>query len=172
MSDRDDATNAEPDALSADEQEELLQEIERNRTLSGRLSVLVSAIAVLFSLYQVWLAARGFIFEVSLPVVGTVRVAALQQLQINALHVVFALTLAFALFLTLMAVWEVVQSVTSSNEPAPCTEQSVTLNEDALRRLEDGEPMTVRRWHGHDLELAGTQVIDVETTEDTEGDER
>jgi len=98
MSDRDDATNAEPDALSADEQEELLQEIERNRTLSGRLSVLVSAIAVLFSLYQVWLAARGFIFEVSLPVVGTVRVAALQQLQINALHVVFALTLAFALF--------------------------------------------------------------------------
>jgi len=75
---------------------------------------------------------------------------------------------AFALFLTLMAVWEVIQSVTSSSEPAPRTEQSVTLNEDALRHLEDGEPMTVRRWHGRDLELSGTQVIDVETAEDTE----
>lgn len=77
---------------------------------------------------------------------------------------------AFALFLTLMAVWEVVQSVTSSSEPAARTEQSVTLNEDALRRLEDGEPVTVRRWHGGDLELSGTQVIDAETVTDESED--
>jgi hypothetical protein len=47
----------------------------------------------------------------------------------------------------------------------------VTLNEDALRRLEDGQPVTVRRWHGQDLELSGTRVIDVETVEDEQTDD-
>lgn len=77
---------------------------------------------------------------------------------------------AVAVFLTLMAVWEVIRSVTSSSEPAPQTEQSVTLGEDALRRLEDGEPVTVQRWHGGDLELTGAQVIDVEPVDETEED--
>ncbi|WP_353634609.1 hypothetical protein ABSL23_02320 [Halobacterium sp. NMX12-1] len=80
------------------------------------------------------------------------------------------LALAVALFLTLMAAWEVIQSVTSSSEPAPRTEQSVTLGEDALRRLEDGEPVTVQRWHGGDLELTGAQVIDVQPVEDESDD--
>ncbi|GAA0276911.1 hypothetical protein [Halobacterium noricense] len=75
---------------------------------------------------------------------------------------------AVAVFLTLMAVWEVIQSVTSSSEPAPRTEQSVTLGEDALRRLEDGEPVTIPRWHGGDLELTGAQVIDVEPVDEQE----
>ena len=54
--------------------------------------------AVLFSAYQMWLAARGFVFSVTLPVVGTVGFGQLQQLQINALHVTFALVLAFLLY--------------------------------------------------------------------------
>ena len=78
------------------------------------------------------------------------------------------LAFALGLFITLMALWEAIQAVTSSSEPAPRTEQSVTLTEDALRRLEDGEPVTVRRWHGGDLELSGTQVIDAETVEESE----
>ena len=77
------------------------------------------------------------------------------------------LAFAFGLFLTLMALWEVVQSVVANDSRQRSrTEQSVTLNEDALRRLEDGETVVVRRWHGQDLELSGTQVIDVETIED------
>jgi len=76
---------------------------------------------------------------------------------------------AFAVFLVLMAVFEAVKSLTASDEPArEPTEQSVTFNEDALRRLEDGETIVVRRWHGRDLELSGTQVIDVEPIEDEE----
>jgi len=99
MSDSDEPNvSDDADTLSEDEQEELLRELERKRTLRGPIAVAVSLVAVLFSLYQVWLAARGFVFEVSLPLLGTVRLAALQQLQINAFHVVFALTLAFALF--------------------------------------------------------------------------
>jgi hypothetical protein len=77
------------------------------------------------------------------------------------------LAYAFTAFVTLMALFEIVRSLTASSEPTrEPTEQSVTLNEDALRRLEDGQPVTVRRWHGRDLELSGTQVIDVEPVED------
>ena len=74
---------------------------------------------------------------------------------------------ALAVFLVLTAVFEAVNSLTASDEPArEPTEQSVTFNEDALRRLEDGETIVVARWHGRDLELSGTQVIDVEPIED------
>ncbi|MCD2202751.1 hypothetical protein [Halobacterium sp. KA-6] len=76
------------------------------------------------------------------------------------------LAFALGLFLTLMALWEAIQAVAPSSEPAPQTEQSVTLGEDALRRLEDGEPVTIPRWHGGDLELTGAQVIDVEPVEE------
>jgi len=77
------------------------------------------------------------------------------------------LAFAFGVFLALMALWEVVQSVVANDSRQRSrTEQSVTLNEDALRRLEDGETVVVRRWHGQDLELSGTQVIDVEAIED------
>jgi len=99
MSDSDDSKiRPEDEALSEQEREELIQELERKRTLSGGFAVLVSLVAIAFSLYQVWLAARGFIFAVSLPVVGRIELASLQQLQANAVHVVFALLLAFALY--------------------------------------------------------------------------
>jgi len=75
--------------------------------------------------------------------------------------------LAFAVFLVLTVIFEAAKSLTASDEPArEPTEQSVTFNEDALRRLEDGETIVVRRWHGRDLELSGTQVIDVEPIEE------
>lgn len=74
--------------------------------------------------------------------------------------------LAFAIFLVLTVVFEAIKSVTAADEPArELTEQSVTFNEDALRRLEDGETIVLPRWHGRDLELSGTQVIDVEPVE-------
>jgi hypothetical protein len=77
------------------------------------------------------------------------------------------LAYAFAIFVSLLALVEVIQSVTSSSEPPQHrAEQSVTLHEDALQRLENGETVTVQRWHGNDLQLAGRQVIDVTEFED------
>jgi TRAP transporter 4TM/12TM fusion protein len=87
-----------PDDLSDEEAEEIIEGIERKRHLTGRAAAAVSVIGVAFSLFQVWLAARGFVFEITLPVVGTVRLAALQLLQVNAIHVAFALVLAFLVF--------------------------------------------------------------------------
>ncbi|MFB6087847.1 MAG: hypothetical protein ABEJ85_04940 [Haloarculaceae archaeon] len=82
------------------------------------------------------------------------------------------LAFAFALFLTLMALFEAVKSLTATREPAPQTEQHHTLNEDALRRLEDGDTVTVPRWHGNDLEIQGTQIVDVQpVTDDQEAND-
>lgn len=79
------------------------------------------------------------------------------------------LAFAFAVFLALMALWEAVQSLVVDDESRRSrTEQDIALNEDALRRLEDGETVVVRRWHGQDLELSGTRVIDVEPVENPE----
>ncbi|WP_049969185.1 TRAP transporter permease [Haladaptatus cibarius] len=88
------------DTLSEQEQEELVQELEHRRDLRGVVAVIASAIAITFSAFQIWLAARGFIFQVTLPVVGEIRIAALQLLQVNAVHVIFALLLSFLLFPT------------------------------------------------------------------------
>ncbi|SFR32073.1 TRAP transporter permease [Halogeometricum limi] len=88
----------EDDSLSDEEAEEILQEIERKRSLSRYTAVFVSAVGILFSLYQIWLAARGFDFSLSLPFLGEVGVGQLQLLQVNAVHVAFALVLAFVLF--------------------------------------------------------------------------
>ncbi|QLG28438.1 TRAP transporter permease [Halorarum halophilum] len=93
-----DDTQPQDDELSDEEKQELLDELERKRSLRGAGAVVVAVVGVLFSAFQMWLAARGFIFEVTLPVLGTVRLAALQQLQIRAIHVVFALVLAFMLY--------------------------------------------------------------------------
>ncbi len=103
MSDVTDPAGADPpaagdDELTEEEQEQLLRELERKRSLSGLAAVAVSFVAIVFSLYQLWLAAQGFEFAFTLPAVGEVKLAALQQLQINAIHVVFALVLAFAIF--------------------------------------------------------------------------
>ncbi|WP_435345513.1 TRAP transporter permease [Haloarchaeobius sp. HRN-SO-5] len=87
-----------PDELTEEEREELIQELERRRTLTGWTAVAVSLVAIAFSTYQMWLAARGFDFVFTLPLVGEVVLAKLQQLQVNAIHVVFALVLAFAIY--------------------------------------------------------------------------
>ena len=88
----------EAEGLSDTDQEELIKELESRRTLRGSAAVAVALVGILFSLFQVWLAARGFEFVVTLPLVGEVVIAKLQQLQINAFHVAFALVLAFALY--------------------------------------------------------------------------
>ncbi|GGL34934.1 C4-dicarboxylate ABC transporter permease [Halarchaeum grantii] len=96
MSDRP-PTEAESDALP-EEADEIVQELERKRSLRGWAAVAAAVIGIAFSVFQLWLAARGFSLTLSLPVVGRVQVAAFQQLQVNAIHVTFALLLAFLLF--------------------------------------------------------------------------
>ncbi|WP_227375104.1 TRAP transporter permease [Haladaptatus halobius] len=88
------------DTLTEEQQEELVQELEHRRRLRGIAAVVTSAIAIAFSAFQMWLAAQGFIFAATLPVVGEVQLAALQLLQVNAVHVTFALLLTFLLFPT------------------------------------------------------------------------
>ncbi|MFC7047398.1 TRAP transporter permease [Halobacteriaceae archaeon GCM10025711] len=86
------------DTISAEEREQLIQELEQKRSLRGAAAVAVSLIAVLFSAFQMWIAARSFIFRVPVPFYGTVDLGSLQLLQVNAIHVTFALVLTFLLF--------------------------------------------------------------------------
>ena len=88
--DRTDETTEDP--------EELIDELERRRSLRGTAALVVLAVGVLFSAYQLWLAARGFFFEVTLPFVGEVGPGSLQSLQVNSIHVTFGLLLTFLLF--------------------------------------------------------------------------
>jgi len=83
--------------ISREEAEELVQEIERRRSLRGVATVAVSAIGVLFSLFQIFLAAQGFEFGVPVPFLGRLELS-LQLLQANAVHVGFALVITFLLF--------------------------------------------------------------------------
>jgi len=83
--------------ISREEAEELVQEIERRRSLRGVATLVVSAIGVLFSLFQMFLAAQGFEFGVPVPVLGRLELS-LQLLQANAVHVGFALVITFLLF--------------------------------------------------------------------------
>jgi TRAP transporter 4TM/12TM fusion protein len=92
------APPTEQEGLSEADQEDLIKELESRRTLTGGVAVAVALVGIVFSLFQVWLAARGFEFVFTLPIVGEVVIAKLQQLQINAFHVTFALILAFALY--------------------------------------------------------------------------
>ncbi len=85
----------DPDPEDVDQ---ILEEIERKRSLRGWAAVAVATVGILFSTYQMWLAARGFVFEFTLPVVGTYRIAALQSLQVRAIHVTFALILAYLMY--------------------------------------------------------------------------
>jgi len=57
-----------------------------------------------------------------------------------------------------------------TGEPDPVTEQTVRLGEDDLRRLEDGDSVRVYRWHGHELEVRGDLVVDVEAVETEQND--
>ncbi|MFC7205153.1 TRAP transporter permease [Haloferax namakaokahaiae] len=94
----DEAGERTDEELSEEEAQEMLEGIERKRTLTGWAAIVTSIIAISFSLFQSWLAARGFDFSATLPLVGEVSLGALQLLQINAVHVAFALVLAFILF--------------------------------------------------------------------------
>ncbi len=86
--------------LSEEEREELLSEVTRRRTLRGISLVVVAIVGIVFSAFQMWIAARGTTFEMTLPLYGerVFRLVALQQLQVNTIHVAFALVLAFLLF--------------------------------------------------------------------------
>ncbi|MBV0902170.1 TRAP transporter permease [Haloarcula salina] len=86
------------ETVSDEEVEEVLQELERKRSLRGVSVVAVAVIGIAFSLFQMWLAAKGFILSIDVPGVGRVTLASLQLLQINAIHVAFGLILAFLLY--------------------------------------------------------------------------
>ncbi|XVH31174.1 TRAP transporter permease [Haloferacaceae archaeon DSL9] len=79
-------TDDDGEALSEAEQEQLLEEIERKRSVRGTAAIIVAVIGIAFSIFQSILAARSLTFF------------GLQQLQANAIHVSFALVLAFLLF--------------------------------------------------------------------------
>ncbi|RDZ66268.1 C4-dicarboxylate ABC transporter permease [Haloferax sp. Atlit-12N] len=84
--------------LSEEEAQEMLEGIDRKRTLSGWAAIFTSFVAIWFSVFQSWLAARGFEFAATIPLVGEVSLGSLQLLQVNSIHVAFALVLAFILF--------------------------------------------------------------------------
>jgi len=78
--------------------DEVLEEIERKRTLRGPAVVAVALIGISFSLFQLWLAARGSTFAIPIPGREPLVLGSLAQLQVRAIHVNFALILAFLLF--------------------------------------------------------------------------
>ena len=96
--------DVDDEQLSREEADELIQEIERRRSLQGIAAVAVAAIGIMFSVFQLFLAARSFTFEVWLPTVEIAGISlspvqiSLQLLQANAIHVAFALVLTFLLF--------------------------------------------------------------------------
>ena len=99
-SDGDSDPGQEPDPgehLSQAEADELVDEIERRRSLSGVAALAVAAIGIAFSVFQLFLAARSFTFTVPVPLVPNPEVS-LQLLQANAVHVAFALVLTFLMF--------------------------------------------------------------------------
>ncbi|MDS0279073.1 TRAP transporter fused permease subunit [Halomicroarcula sp. S1AR25-4] len=111
----DDTVDSPEDAAVTDEEvDEVLQEIERKRSLQGAAAVVVAIVGITFSVFQMWLAAKGFVLSVDLPGLGTVQFAALQLLQINAVHVAFGLVLTFLLYPT-------------STGDGPVTRRCVTL---------------------------------------------
>ncbi|EMA59789.1 TRAP transporter permease [Halorubrum kocurii] len=88
----------EPDAEGTEAADQVFEEIDNRRSLTGVPLVAVAAVGILFSAFQLWLGARGFVFEFTIPGFGTVRLASLASLQIRAIHVNFALVMAFLLF--------------------------------------------------------------------------
>ncbi|MEF8784136.1 MAG: TRAP transporter fused permease subunit [Haloarculaceae archaeon] len=97
MTTTDPPTDESGEEITREEAEELVQEIERRRSLRGIATIIVSAIGILFSIFQLFLAAQGFEFGFSLPLLGTLELS-LQLLQANAVHVGFALVITFLLF--------------------------------------------------------------------------
>lgn len=82
-----------------------------------------------------------------------------------------AMLIGYLLALALVA-WAT-ESMDSEPSTSPRTEQNVTLSEDALRRLENGDTYRLDRWHGHSVELRADLVVDatdVEQDADNGGD--
>ncbi len=92
------SVETDTDAISDEEREEILQEVERQRSLRGPAAIAVALVGLAFSAFQMWLAARGFTFEIPIPFGEPYRLGQLQKLQLNAIHVSFALVIAFLLF--------------------------------------------------------------------------
>lgn len=92
------SNSVEPDPDGSEAADEVFEEIDDRRSLTGASLVAVAVVGILFSAFQLWLGARGFVFEFTVPAFGTVRLASLASLQIRAIHVNFALVMAFLLF--------------------------------------------------------------------------
>ncbi|WP_123622412.1 TRAP transporter fused permease subunit [Halorubrum sp. CSM-61] len=88
----------EPDAEGTEAADQVFEEIDNRRSLRGASLVAVALVGIAFSAYQLWLGARGFVFEFTIPGLTTVRLGALSSLQVRAIHVNFALVMAFLLF--------------------------------------------------------------------------
>ena len=78
--------------------DELINKLQRKRSVAGWLGVIVAAIGISFSVFQLLLAAKSFYWTLPLPVIGEVELVGLQLLQANAVHVSFALVLTFLLY--------------------------------------------------------------------------
>ncbi|WP_336023667.1 TRAP transporter permease [Halobellus salinisoli] len=90
----DDEVDAE---ITREEAAELIEEIERRRSLKGLAALAVAVIGICFSLFQLALAARSFTFTIPIPIIDNIQVS-IQLLQANAIHVAFALVLTFLMF--------------------------------------------------------------------------
>ncbi|MFU1780710.1 hypothetical protein ACM16X_04950 [Haloarcula japonica] len=66
-----------------------------------------------------------------------------------------------------LVLWFIAETLTADapEDSRTWNEQQVTLGERDLERLEDGDSVKVRRWHGHDLVIDGTIVVDARTEE-------
>ncbi len=103
-------TESTMDETPVPDSDEIIQKLQRKRSATGWLGVLVAAIGISFSIFQVMLAAKSFYWDLPLPIVGEVRLVGLQLLQANAVHVSFALILTFLLYPPTTGEGRIVQS--------------------------------------------------------------
>ncbi|WP_435067805.1 TRAP transporter permease [Haloplanus sp. C73] len=113
----------------ASDTDAIIQEIERKRSLAGWTTVAVAVVGIAFSLFQMWLAAKGFVLALDLPVIGRIEFVSLQLLQINAVHVAFGLVLTFLLY-------------PSSTGDGPIASRCVALGAAVDGRLGRGHPLS------------------------------
>ncbi|MFO8115236.1 MAG: TRAP transporter fused permease subunit [Halorubrum sp.] len=92
------ASDADEPDVESDVADQVFEEIDNRRSLTGWPLVAVAAVGITFSAFQLWLGARGFVFEFTIPGVDTIRIGSLASLQVRAIHVNFALVMAFLLF--------------------------------------------------------------------------
>ena len=100
------------DEETGEETEELLEEIENKRSLRGGAAAALAVVAIAFSAFQMYIAARTFTFPwlavdptfaygvVPVDVDAAVVTKSLQRLQVNLIHVSFALVLSFLIYPT------------------------------------------------------------------------